>query len=249
MNSVDPSFQTDALSSSLDAERKAAIDLMPIEDALEHDDIALLKAQLESAHTLLRYQQNVVHSLTEQMQLKDRQLLQTENKLDTLQQHCQSHTVELAEMRSICSDLRSQLKRQTRRSQPVQQSLVSSSSQSLGFEIDHPVTSRTAVSFGYESASSIEPEAPSLIKASPVKAWSAPQETLIQQEVTFCKKLTTFVVSKSARVTTIETKSYADPAPQQSAPPQPHTPRPHRSTPVKRSSSSHSVELPRFAAS
>ena len=100
---------------SLNAPDRAHVDdieLMAIDDVIEQNDIDLLKAQLAAAHKLLGYQQNVVHSLTEQIHLKETHLLHAERQVDDFAQNCQTQAVELAEMRAICADLRSQLKHQ-----------------------------------------------------------------------------------------------------------------------------------------
>ena len=125
--------------------------LMAIADVLHQDDVELLKQQLAAAHQLLSYRQDVIHALTEQINLKEACLAQTEQQTLALKRQCDTQQIELSEAQSVCSDLRELLKRQQRRSpsQNTHQPLKDSQH----FSIHHrEQTQRDTISFGYESA-------------------------------------------------------------------------------------------------
>ena len=105
-----------------------------------------------------------------------------------------------------------------------------------------PAPARASISFGYESTGHLTQVPNQLTKAPPVKAWSAPQTEAVQEEITFCQKLTTFVVASTSKVSSLAPESVIDVSAQSIAPP---VARHQASAP--RSRPRHAVELPRFA--
>ncbi|MEM9136393.1 MAG: hypothetical protein AAGB01_03455 [Cyanobacteria bacterium P01_F01_bin.42] len=183
-------------SSTSKSHDSSSSELIDIDQVLKQKDIELLKAQLAAAHQLLNHRQEMVDSLSEQVQFQEASLAQTERQVDNLSDKYQSQALELAEMRTICTDLRSQLKRQNRRQgtgvPPVPHS------QRLGFQLQSPASARASVSFGYESTEESEPYSPGLTKAPPVKTWSASQHSEAREEISLYQKLTTFMVEPAA---------------------------------------------------
>lgn len=211
---------------------------MDLDDVIHQDDIELLKAQLANAHQLLGYQQDVIYSLTEQINLKDASLHQVEQEAHHLKHQSQTQTLELSEMKAICSDLREQLKRQTRRRSATP---CASAQAPRIFEVQAASPHRETISFGYESSSSATQEPTPLTKAPPVAAWSASQAEIVHEEVTFCQKLTTFIVSSTSKVSSIAASGVVD------VPFQAVSQSPSVEESVRPQRLRHSVELPNFS--
>ena len=206
--------------------------LLDLNEVLESRNTELLAQQLKAAHQLLAYQNEVVHSLTEQLHLRETSLIQVQEEACNLQHQCDAQQLEVSELQSINADLRSLLKRQQRRTAVRQ--VVQPNWQRGSHVFDVAVQSFSNaedISLGYESH--CEPMmVASNTKAPPVKAWSANQSTVLHEEVTFCQKLTTFIVASSTRVSQFSQESASKYV-------QSHQP--------SRLSDSTGVELPAFA--
>ncbi|NJN24200.1 MAG: hypothetical protein HC810_07135 [Acaryochloridaceae cyanobacterium RL_2_7] len=162
--------------------------LLNVEEVIQSNDIELLAQQLRAAHQLLAYKSELANSLTDQLHLRNTVVLQLEEESSALHDQCDTQQKELKELRSICTDLRSLLKRQNRRSsgQPS-----ASNWQRSHHVFDMAVHKMAAcqgqdISLGYESHRDPMVLA-ATTKAPPVKAWSATQTDVLHEEVTFAK--------------------------------------------------------------
>jgi hypothetical protein len=198
MNPIESPSTHQAANGLNPASPEPKIQLVAIDEILHQDDVALLKQQLAAAHQLLAYRQDVVHSLTEQITLKDAYLSQAEQQSLELKHQCNSQQIELAEAHSICSDLRELLKRQQRRCPSQLSQSAKPDKRGHVFHLhSRDLSQRDSISFGYETSIGIsgQPNQPLSTKAPPVEAWSSHSGNSRQDEAIFCQRLTTFVVS------------------------------------------------------
>lgn len=89
--------------------------LLPVTSILQEEDVTILRQQLEAAHQLLRYRQNLVDSLTEQLVSDQTHLAQVEQELVDERTQCTRQTEKVDDIQAVCQDLRSQLRRQQQR--------------------------------------------------------------------------------------------------------------------------------------
>lgn len=198
MNPIESPSNHQASNGLIPPSPEPKIQLIAIDEILHQDNVELLKQQLAAAHQLLAYRQDVVHSLTEQITLKDAYLSQAEQQALELKHQCNAQQIELAEAHSICSDLCELLKRQQRRCPSQISQSTRPDKRGPVFNLhSRDLSQRDSISFGYESSIGIsgQPNQPLSTKAPPVEAWSSNQGNIRQDEAIFCQRLTTFVVS------------------------------------------------------
>ncbi|MCM1984861.1 hypothetical protein [Lyngbya confervoides] len=160
-------------------------------------DLATLRRQLQSAQELLAYQQSVIDSLTQQVSERDTLLARSEQQIERLQKQADLHQLELAEVRSICGDLRMQLQRHLGRrvSPPLSQGPAPDPSQTLPEAVP---PKGDLISFGYESMAAPMGSTAAATKAPPVQVWSAkPAHGCFQSAFSAYRKLTTFIVASA----------------------------------------------------
>jgi exonuclease VII large subunit len=144
--------------------------LLPVGMLMSEEDVTVLRQQLEAAHQLLHYRQNLVDSLTEQLISDQTHLAQMERDLKDAKQQCARQSDKVEDVQSVCQDLRSQLRRQQQRIGEYKQILKQSGN------LPRPARQLAAqqgfVSLDYDSLGGA-PVGEGAAKAAPVAAWSA----------------------------------------------------------------------------
>ncbi|PZD73557.1 hypothetical protein C1752_01888 [Acaryochloris thomasi RCC1774] len=143
--------------------------LLPVATLMSEEDVTVLRQQLEAAHQLLYYRQNLVDSLTEQLVSGQTHLAQVERDLEEAQHNCARQADKVEDVQSVCQDLRSQLRRQQQRIGEYKQVLKQSG------QLPRPagqLATQGFVALDYDSLSGA-PVDENEAKAAPVAPWSA----------------------------------------------------------------------------
>ncbi|MGF1604132.1 MAG: hypothetical protein ACFCU8_19360 [Thermosynechococcaceae cyanobacterium] len=124
-------YSIDPVSTPLDDfERQQAYgwqeQLLPVAKVLQEEDVTVLRQQLEAAHQLLQYRQALVDSLTEQLVSDQTHLAQVEQDLEEAKLQGTRQASQVDDVRAVCKDLRSQLRRQQHRIDEYKQLLKQS---------------------------------------------------------------------------------------------------------------------------
>ncbi|MEO0377505.1 MAG: hypothetical protein AAF329_23465 [Cyanobacteria bacterium P01_A01_bin.17] len=144
--------------------------LLPVATLMSEEDVTVLRQQLEAAHQLLHYRQNLVDSLTEQLISGQTHLAQVERDLEGAQHNCARQADKVEDVQSVCQDLRSQLRRQQQRIGEYKQILKQSGK--LPRPAGQLATQEGFVALDYDSLGGA-PVDEGEAKAAPVAPWSA----------------------------------------------------------------------------
>ncbi len=141
--------------------------LLPMPCIAAEDSLAVLRAELEKAHSLLQQQQQSIDALKEQLTNRELQIQHLQCEFVEVQQRCDRQSTELAESDGICCGLKTQLRRQQQRVLQYRNLLNEHLSQTVSpFSAQEPVFSVERES-AHEASSSAS-------KSNSVSAWSAP---------------------------------------------------------------------------
>lgn len=144
--------------------------LLPVAALMSEEDVTVLRQQLEAAHQLLHYRQNLVDSLTEQLISGQTHLAQVERDLKEAQHDCARQADKVEDVQSVCQDLRSQLRRQQQRIGEYKQILKQSGQ--LPRPAGQLATQQDFVALDYDALGGAPADAREA-KAAPVAPWSA----------------------------------------------------------------------------
>lgn len=142
--------------------------LIPLANIHQEDNCFVLRQELETAHHLLQYQQQLIGSLTEQLTSRETHLVQVESDLEDAKQRCIRQTENISDVEAVCHDLRTQLRRQQQHLCAPQRAI------GQGHTPARPPDSFSAeklVAFGY--GPNPFPAHPAETNAPPVPTWSA----------------------------------------------------------------------------
>ena len=204
--------------------------LLPVNTVLAEEDVTVLRQEVETAHQLLRYQQRLIDSLTEQLVSHEVHQSQMEQDFADAQRHSHKEAEQLKEFQSICKDLRSQIRKQQARICEFKTVLKQNSNTLLPDKV-----SRRFVSFGYASVSVDDHFAS---PSSSVSPWSASDPVNLTNAFAICcRKLATLGLEQTPEIEVEESSSPQMLSPQVSV-------SPHRQ-PASHSPLA-SVELPSF---
>ncbi len=173
--------------------------LLPVSAIRQEEDKTVLRQELETAHHLLEYQQQLICSLTEQLSSRETHLVQVENDLETAKQRCMRQAENVSDVEAVCHDLRIQLRRQ-------QERLTKQLSQrDFAPEQQHPSSSiSSTVSPTGEEITPFNEESGALqaklldTKVPPVPTWSATSGVDLAGPLTIYRQLAEVRTSKAA---------------------------------------------------
>ncbi len=169
--------------------------LLPVATILQEEDVTLLRQQLEAAHQLLLYRQNLVDSLTEQLVSDQTHLVQVERELEEAQLECTRQSEKVDDVQSVCQDLRSQLRRQQQRIGEYKQILKQSSQLPRSAEQLAPHQGFVPLDYDSLAGSSAKNETP---KSEPVAPWSTRESTDLNGPLAIYRKLTAMTMATAA---------------------------------------------------
>ena len=150
--------------------------LLPMPCIAAEDSLAVLRAELEKAHTFLQQQQQTVDALEGQLTNRDLQIHRLQSELVEVQQNCEQQSTKIVESDGICRGLKTQLRRQQQRVLQYRNLLNEHLSKT-----DSPLSAQEPIWFSSDGASKHKTfstgsngAASAASKSSSVSAWSAP---------------------------------------------------------------------------
>lgn len=189
--------------------------LLPIACVAQEDNVSVLQQQLETAHHLLTTQQETIQALHEQLNHRQLQYQQTQQRLATVQQTCDRQVTEVTEVRSVCRDLKAQLRRQQQR--VIQYRTLLDDHLATPASVSAETTPQNYLQpLGFSSFVIQQPALqPAARKAPPVSAWSAPDSVDLTGPLACYRQLATIRMTRTT--VAVETFSH-EPQPTQTKP-------------------------------